>query len=206
MKFRLSEKPLKWLFYGDSITHGASHTCGARDFTEHFRERVIWEMRRKHDFVLNAAYSGFRSDDLLINSERILSVYTPDVVFIMIGINDCITDLSLEEFENNLKKTAFCFQSSGARIVWQTSPPPFQAEHTEKYPPFAEIIRKVAGERNEMLIDHYEYWLTEPVRHLYWLADQIHPNADGHKVIAQTIFKALNIWDDKAATCCYFVP
>jgi len=26
-----SEKPVKWLFYGDSITHGALYTSGWRD-------------------------------------------------------------------------------------------------------------------------------------------------------------------------------
>lgn len=27
-----SEQPVKWLFYGDSITHGALHTFGYRDY------------------------------------------------------------------------------------------------------------------------------------------------------------------------------
>ena len=32
--------PARWLFYGDSLTHGAKHTDGRRDFTELFRERA----------------------------------------------------------------------------------------------------------------------------------------------------------------------
>ena len=40
-----SAEPVKWLFYGDSITHGAVHTFGARDYTEHFTERVRFELK-----------------------------------------------------------------------------------------------------------------------------------------------------------------
>ena len=34
------DAPVKWLFTGDSITHGALHTIGWRDYTELFSERV----------------------------------------------------------------------------------------------------------------------------------------------------------------------
>lgn len=35
-----ADRPLKWLFTGDSITHGALHTFGWRDYAELFAERV----------------------------------------------------------------------------------------------------------------------------------------------------------------------
>ncbi|HEU5326569.1 MAG TPA: hypothetical protein VFU78_00670, partial [Thermomicrobiales bacterium] len=39
-------EPVRWVFAGDSITHGAAHTIGWRDYTELFGERVRWELRR----------------------------------------------------------------------------------------------------------------------------------------------------------------
>ena len=57
-KLLSSPKPLKWLFYGDSITHGAFHTFGARDYTELFSERIRGEMTRAQDIVIKTALSG----------------------------------------------------------------------------------------------------------------------------------------------------
>ena len=54
------KEPVKWLFYGDSITHGALHTFGMRDYAELFSERVRFEMGRTQDIVLNTAISGVR--------------------------------------------------------------------------------------------------------------------------------------------------
>ena len=55
-----ADAPVKWLFYGDSITHGARHTYGFRDYTELFAERVRFELGRRLDVVLNTAVGGQR--------------------------------------------------------------------------------------------------------------------------------------------------
>ena len=34
------KEPVRWLFAGDSITQGARHTRGHRDYTQLFKERV----------------------------------------------------------------------------------------------------------------------------------------------------------------------
>ena len=60
-----SPKPVKWLFYGDSITHGAYHTFGWRDYTQLFAERVRGEMGRNMDVVINTAISGNTTRQLL---------------------------------------------------------------------------------------------------------------------------------------------
>jgi hypothetical protein len=51
-----TEKPVKWLFYGDSITHGAAHTRGWRDYTEIFSERIRTELQRAEDVVIKTIY------------------------------------------------------------------------------------------------------------------------------------------------------
>ena len=91
-------EPARWLFYGDSITHGAKHTEGRRDFTEHFRERVIWELQRSRDLVLNSAHSGFKTTELLRDFEWRAAAFRPTVAFIMIGTNDSAANVSPEEF------------------------------------------------------------------------------------------------------------
>ena len=43
------DEPVRWVFTGDSITHGAAHTIGWRDYTELFDERARWELRRTRE-------------------------------------------------------------------------------------------------------------------------------------------------------------
>ena len=57
--------PWTWVFYGDSITHGAAHTHGFRAFPEIFAERVRWEMRFLYDAVINTGISGQTTVQLL---------------------------------------------------------------------------------------------------------------------------------------------
>ena len=205
-----SKKPINYLFYGDSITHGASHTVGFRDYTEHFHERVRWEMRRFDDLILNAAASGYTTNELLLNFERVSSCFHPDLAFIMIGTNDCVRpNMGIGEFEDNINLLSEKFAAIGTVLVWQTACPDIPKHgypRDEKIPLFMKIIRKVARERNLLLVDHYQYWEKEPIRFIYWLADAIHPNAHGHIVLAQYLFKTLGIWDDNSATCKLYIP
>ena len=48
-----------WVFYGDSITHGALHTYGWRSFVEIFEERLRFEKNHVMDYVINSGTSGF---------------------------------------------------------------------------------------------------------------------------------------------------
>src|SRR6266571_3512165 len=81
--------PITWVFTGDSITHGASHTHGERSYPEHFAERVRWEMGRRRDVVVNTGISGDTADGILKDFEHRVARFKPDVVSIMIGMNDC---------------------------------------------------------------------------------------------------------------------
>jgi len=204
------KKSLNYLFYGDSITHGASHTVGFRDYTEHFRERVRWEMRRFADLVLNAAVSGYTSNDLLQGFERISSCFHPDIAFIMIGANDCVNpNIDIKKFEDNINLLSEKFTAIGTTLIWQTTCPAIPKHgypRDKKIPILMETIRKVANERNILLVDHYKYWEKDPVRFIYWLADSIHPNAHGHIALAQYLFKAIGIWDNNSPTCKFYVP
>ena len=58
-----TKTPVKWVFVGDSITHGAKHTFGARSYPEIFGERIRWELRRVRDVIINTAISGNTATD-----------------------------------------------------------------------------------------------------------------------------------------------
>ena len=124
-KLLKSDRPLKWLFYGDSITHGALHTFGGRDYVELFAERVRFEMGRTMDIILTTAISGDWTRGLLDTFDWRVAQFTPDIVFIMIGMNDCSdnNDMTIEEFESNLLKLTEKTATLGALPILQTTCP-----------------------------------------------------------------------------------
>lgn len=205
------KEPVKWLFYGDSITHGAVHTSGGRDYTEHFSERVRTELGRGQDIVIKTAISGNTTRDLLETFDWRVASLRPDVVFLMIGMNDCSVgrNLPLEEFQANLVKLVEQIESPGSRLVLQTTCPILPgtaADREGNFPAYMQAIRDLAESRSLPLIDHEAYWRQHPGKHFYWMNNAFHPNAAGHIVFAHEVFRQLGIFDANANTCRLFVP
>lgn len=204
-------RPIKWLFYGDSITHGARHTCGWRDYTQLFAERVRFELGRTLDVVVNTAISGNTTVALAAQYDWRVRQFAPDVVLLMIGMNDCSTtrDVPLDTFKANLKVLTDRMRGDGAAVVMQTTCPivPGGAPDREPYiDAYMDAIRQHAADENLMLVDHTRHWRTvnsnEFVR---WMSNACHPNEYGHRAFAHELFRALDIWDPAAPTCRLFV-
>jgi len=210
-KFLSRSEPVKWLFYGDSITHGASHTFGMRDYTEHFAERIRTEMGRRMDVVLKTAISGNTTEDLLESFDWRVAHFKPDVVFLMIGMNDCSTDrkITLTRFRKNLHKLADGIEACGGLVVLQTTCPILRntaPDREKQFPVFMEAIRDIARERSLPLVDHEAFWRKNPDKHFQWMSNAFHPNAVGHLAFAQELFRQLGIFDPKSVTGRLFVP
>jgi lysophospholipase L1-like esterase len=210
-KLLQSAEPVKWLFYGDSITHGAVHTFGARDYTEHFDERVRFEMGRVTDVVINTAISGNTSRELLAGFDWRVRQFSPHVVFLMIGMNDCseTRNLTADEFRQNLQQLCDQFAEINALPVLQTTCPILPNTTPDREPYFAEymqIIRDVAQTNNLPLVDHNQYWEENRDKLYYWMSNLFHPNGEGHLAFAHTLFRELGIFDASSNVCRLFVP
>lgn len=195
-----SKKPVKWLFYGDSITQGVVHTSGFRDYTQQFAERVRCELGRRQDIVINTAIFGNTSCDLLDEFEWRCAQFKPDVIFIMIGMNDCADNrekiISPEDFQANLKKLILQIRVFGGLPVLQTSNPILRGAAPEREPYFdkyMEIIRRIATDEDLPLVDHLFYWRRHSQTHHKWMSDAFHPNQYGHTALAQYLFKVIGI-------------
>jgi lysophospholipase L1-like esterase len=206
-----SKKPAKWLFYGDSITHGALHTFGRRDYTEHFSERVRTELGRPQDIVIKTAISGNTTRDLLATFDWRVAGLQPDVVFLMIGMNDCSTgrNIPLEEFRSNLRLLVNKIEELGGLPILQTTCPILRGsapDREENFPAFMNAIRELAVERSLDLVDHEAYWKAHADKHFYWMSDAFHPNGEGHLAFAHELFRKLGIFDENSTTCRLFLP
>ncbi len=206
-------KPLTWLFYGDSITHGVVHTFGHRIYPELFTERVRCEMGRSMDVVINTAISGNNTKQLLDTFDHRVARFSPDVIFLMIGMNDCTTNpaqaIALDQFTANLNTLCDKFEALGAVPVLQTTCPilPGSAPDREpQFPAFMQAICDVAAERELPLVDHTAYWKDNSDKLYFWMSNQFHPNEYGHRAFAELLFTEMGIWDPQSATCRLMIP
>jgi len=206
------ETPIKWLFAGDSITHGAYHTFGHRDYPEHFAERVRWEMRRVRDHVITSAVSGWRITTIADDLEWSVLQYRPQVVSINVGMNDCVEGAEgvakfSRVYRNVLSRVRDDFDPAlilhtPNTIVNKTG---CARTHLSLY---ADAIREISPEFGAILVDHEKDWQATQNREalMYWLSDEIHPNEYGHRAMAHTLFRELGIFDAESITCRLLVP
>lgn len=194
-----------WLFTGDSITHGPVHTNGLRNYVEYFQERLRTEMGHDEDLVINTGISGNRTGDVLNGFEQRVARFQPDVVFVMLGMNDVTAGTAGRAgFKANLESITDRIRSVNAIPVLQTSNPAVGDASRSDLTNYMDIIRQVAADKDAILIDHYASWnkRVPDAQQLRkeWLNDAIHPNEVGHLEMAKKIFADLGIFDDASPT------
>jgi len=206
-----SDEPVKWLFYGDSITHGALHTFGKRDYTELFTERVRFELGRSRDVVIKTAISGNTTRPLLDDFDWRVAQFRPHVVFVMIGMNDCSESnpVTLAEFEKNLHTLTDRMEALDSRTVMQTTCPILPGSAPEREPHFdgyMDAVRRVAADRALPLIDHARFWAEHADKHDYWMSNAFHPNEYGHMAFAELLYRELDVHDPDSHCCRLYRP
>ena len=195
------DAPVKWLFAGDSITHGALHTIGWRDFTEHFSERIRFELKRPRDFVIKSGISGWKITNLAVDLEWNVLQFQADVVFLKFGMNDCtLGEEGIDLYKRTYEQVISTIQQQGSRVVVQTANPVLEYAgpiRAETLPAYRAASLEVASNCGVSVIDHFERWdANETFGTLqHWLVDGFHPNEYGHRALAEGIFAALGIWD-----------
>jgi lysophospholipase L1-like esterase len=207
------DEPVKWVFTGDSITHGAKHTVGWRDYVELFEERVRWELGRYRDVVIKTGISGWTINRIADDLQWNVLQFNPDVVSIMVGMNDCCQGPGgLSGFRATYLDTIARIRSAvGAEILLHTpnwSLSTGGEARIQHLPAYADAIRAIAGEAGVPVIDHFTEWQaaeSSGIMH-HWIGHGCHPNEYGHRAIARAVFRTLGIWDDASWTCGLNVP
>lgn len=209
-----SSVPMKWLFTGDSITHGALHTWGFRDYTELFTERLRYEMGRCRDIVIKTGISGWTGQAIRNDIDWNILQFSPDAVSIMIGMNDCRAGAEkVDVFRDNYRFIIDKIMENGKPPVILHTPNPIWAEAMDvrgSLPVYVDEIRRIAGEYDLLLVDHSAYWASaiqeNPIRAATWMNDSLHPGQHGHIAMAHLLLKELEMWDQSSYVARLFVP
>lgn len=190
------DKPLSWLFIGDSITHGALHTYGFDSIHQTFEKYIRGDLGRRDDVVINTGVSGATTTQQEDNSFNRLDRYSPDVVIIMLGTNDGYQKLPINTYRKNLESIVDKSIAKGAKVVLRTMNPTRDGEIFNDY---LNVIREVAKEKGAILVDHYAEWKKEMETRPYltvngnWLNDSVHPSPNGQLQTTQSVIRAMGI-------------
>lgn len=193
-----SSAPLDWVFTGDSITQGVSHTHGERCWVEHVHERIRYELGRPLDAIVNTGIAGWTAPQVLGEFDRLVGRFDPDVVSIALGMNDCMGGRpGRPHFAAALGRLVRQSQELGAQVVLHT-PNTIAlgaANIDTEVAAYAQLVRDVAADYDVPLVDHHTHWAREyhggPP--LPWLDEAVHPNGAGHRAMADLTLTTLGL-------------
>lgn len=174
------------LFYGDSLTAG--HGLSADEAFPAIIGRKLVE-KGKDVKVINAGLSGETSAGGLNRIDWVLR-QPVDIFVLELGPNDGLRGLPLDQTEKNLQaildKVKAKYTKAKIVIAGMMMPPNIGQDYTEK---FRKIYPALAKKNNAALIP----FLLENVagNKKLNLDDGIHPNVEGHKIVAENVLKVI---------------
>ena len=174
------QEEIRVVFLGDSLTAGLG-------LPEEAAFPAVVEHRLREEGlpvrVVNAGVSGDTSAGGLNRLDWLLR-QRPDILFVSLGANDGLRGLEPEMTERNLRRIIERGRASGAEVILagMRLPPNYGVAYVES---FEEIFPRLARELDVAWVP----FLLEGVagRRRLNLPDGIHPNAEGHEIIAEVV-------------------
>ena len=202
---------MRILFQGDSITDAGRDYNNdgqlGRGYALLVEAALGFSEPGQHTFI-NKGVSGNRVVDLYARIKRDILNYKPDVMSILIGVNDVWHELSdspngvdaekfykiysmlIEEVKEALPNIKimilepFVLEACSTEANWE-----YFNEETKKR---ASMARKIAEKYNLPFIELQKGFdeLCKKAPNSYWLGDGVHPTAKGHEFIKNQWLKA----------------
>ena len=184
--FQGETEPKTILFFGDSLTAGYGLST-----EEAFPALVGKKLNDKEKTVkiINAGLSGETSAGGLSRIDWVLR-QPIDVFVLELGPNDGLRGLPLDQTVKNLQaiidKVKTKYPKVKVVIAGMMVPPNLGPDYSEK---FKKIYPELARKNNAALIP----FLLDDVagNEKLNLPDGIHPNVEGHKIVAENVFEVL---------------
>ncbi|MFZ4648644.1 MAG: SGNH/GDSL hydrolase family protein [Patescibacteria group bacterium] len=194
-------KPLTYVAMGDSLTYGA----GVNNFKESYSYLIAQKLANNNTGVrlLPLAFPGYKSGDLLGNLLVSAVSAQPDIVTIMIGVNDIHGRVPITEFKDNYQKIITKLKSDPKTKIYLVSIPfigdsnlmpfPYQEYFVAQTKEYNEQIKSLAKENKVTFIDITTDTLeTFEKSGTHYSVDRFHPSAEGYKLFAKLIYEHLS--------------
>lgn len=173
--------------FGDSLTAGYG-LSPAESYPSLLQERLDQDGFNYE--VVNAGVSGDTTSGGLRRIAWALDGTggKVEIVILELGANDILRGQPVEQMRRNLAQIIEESQKRGARVLLagMLSPPNWGADYNRQV---VEAYRSLAEEYNAPLIPFFLEGIA--TRRELNLQDGAHPNAEGTKLVAETVYKAL---------------
>ncbi|MFU8837084.1 MAG: arylesterase [Thiohalomonadaceae bacterium] len=138
--------------------------------------------------VVNASISGDTSGGGLSRLPPLLETHRPTLVIIALGSNDGLRALPLASLRSNLQQMITLSQQQGAQVLLpgMAIPPNYGPRYTEGFAAIYTELRQQFGLAEAPI-------LLEQVAldHRLMLADNLHPNAEGQRLMLETLWPVI---------------
>ena len=188
----------RFLAFGDSITFGR---CGVKDnvcppYTVRLGELLRARYAQQTFTISTSGVSGEAAPDGEDRLPGVLSATNPEVLLLMEGTNDLTGGAArLPEALESLEDMITTAQNRNPSIaVYIATVPPIApgGPNSGSIPlvaPFNAQIRNIAARRGATLVDVYSALNADISR--YYLIDDLHPLAEGLRVIGETFYESI---------------
>lgn len=174
----------KLIFLGDSLTEGYGVAQEAA-FPQIIQQKFKAD---KSEWDIAASGSSGSTSASTLSRLKWISKDKPDVVFILMGSNDGLRGLKVEETEKNLSEALTWAAENKIKIILGQLhvPPNYGKDYENKFSAiFPKLAKKYKVKLGPFLLDGVagNSKLNQ--------ADAIHPNEKGHRIVADNIYKYL---------------
>jgi lysophospholipase L1-like esterase len=192
----------KVVFMGDSITDGGWGESGGYI---HLVVTALATLGVKIEPV-PAGVGGNKSDDMLARLDRDALSKKPDWLLLSCGVNDVWSrKIDLDTFKKNITSIVDQAQAAGIKVMILTPTPIYELKHTEfsRLSDYVAFMVQLTQDRKLPLADenaaYFAYLKTQPPdpHNNVLTVDGVHPNPDGHQLLAQTILQAFGVAPDR---------
>lgn len=199
---------MRILFQGDSITDGGRDTQNLHSLGCSYPSFAAKLIQRNHpdcefEFI-NRGVSGNQTVHLLERTERDIIALEPDIVSILIGINDVwyfanrnLNFLPHEVFEKQYRDILITIkQKTKAKIVILEPyllPAPDKLFFRKDFDPKRKIVKRLAEKFADVYIptDSYFSSACEQKDYTFFSGDGVHPNSNGAQFIGEIYAEAV---------------
>lgn len=192
----LGEKPVTIVCLGDSVTGVYYHTGGRRAYPEMLEIAIKLAVPKANVTVINAGISGHTTQNGLERLDRDVLSKKPDLVTVSFGLND-MTRIPEDQFRKNLETIVARCREIKADVVLCTPNAVINTggRPTEKLERYCDVIRVTARDLKLAVCDQYRAGDAQRTKDAWsWrltLSDEIHPNMDGHKLMAEGLCRMI---------------
>lgn len=188
-EYLLKKRPVKIIGFGDSVTASA-RVSGA----ETFYQILVRKFQEKYGYrditCVNRGVGGNNVFHALSRIREDVVAENPQLVFVMFGVNDGYRGMNLSVYEKNLRKIVDILETETNALIILLGPTPLTIDK-EALVAYDSVVEKLSNEKRIPFLSMQKVIMKQPDWDKNLYVDFCHPGPDGHRIMAEGIWKYL---------------